>query len=224
MTIFDTMSEPLPRRLRDGLERLALVLRTEQWDAASAIGLTPAQLHILSFLAGRADNGCKVKDITRHLGVSQPSATDSVTALERKGLVAKRASIADARAVTVAITADGLAAVKAASTALTASEQALAALPVAEQASMLLHLMSVIRSLQIAGAISEQRMCATCRHFRPHAYPGAPHPHHCAFVNAAFGTGHLRLDCREHELADPASRTAIWRALSEGSAPLQASN
>lgn len=221
MAIFDASSEPLPRRLRDGLERLASVLKADQWSAANTAGLNPTQAHVLSFLAGRGEVGMRVKAIAGHLGVTQPTATDSIAALERKGLVAKGSDAGDARAVVVRATSAGRDAVKAVGLSTMATDTALAGLSAAEQADLLLLVVKLIRSLQIAGALPEQRTCVTCRHFRPNAHAGTNTPHHCAFVNAAFGTRHLRLDCGEHETAEPSAQAATWRIFTEASAPLQ---
>ena len=65
-----------------------------------------------------------------------------------------------------------------------------------EQANALLD-----EALQEARAIPVQRMCLTCRHFRPHVHDDPARPHHCAFVDAAFGDAALRLDCADHETA-----------------------
>jgi DNA-binding MarR family transcriptional regulator len=220
MADFDAMSEPLPRRLRDGLERLATVLKADQWSAANAVGLNPTQGLVLSFLAGRGANGMRVKDVAAHLGVTQPTATDSVNALERKGLVRKGADADDARAIAVRVTAAGKTAVKAIGLTTMATDRALAALTPGEQADMLLLVTKLIRSLQIAGALPDQRICATCKYFQPHAHASADKPHHCAFVNAAFGARHLRLDCAEHEPAEPSVQAEIWRRFApETSAP-----
>lgn len=221
MSVFDTSSEPLPRRLRDGLERLASVLRADQWSAANAAGLNPTQAHVLSFLAGRGEAGLRVKAIAGHLGVTQPTATDSVAALERKGLVSKQADASDARAVAVRVTQAGRDAVRAIGLSSMATDEALAALSPTDQAALLLLVTKLIRSLQLAGALPAQRVCVTCRHFRPNAHPGADAPHHCAFVNAAFGSRDLRLDCGEHEPAEPSVQAATWRAFTEASASLR---
>ncbi|CAD5253071.1 MarR family transcriptional regulator [Bosea sp. 62] len=220
MTAFDTSSEPLPQRLREGLERLASVLKADQWSAANAVSLNPTQAHVLSFLAGRGKAGLRVRAIAEHLGVTQPTATDSIAALERKGLVTKGPDASDARAVAVRVTEAGRDAVKAIGLSTTATNTALAGLSAAEQADLLLLVVKLIRSLQLAGALPEQRACVTCRHFRPKAHPGTDMPHHCAFVNAAFGTRHLRLDCGEHETAEPSAQAATWRDFT-ASAPLQ---
>ncbi|MCY1144320.1 hypothetical protein OWR29_40535 [Actinoplanes sp. Pm04-4] len=45
-------------------------------------------------------------------------------------------------------------------------------------------------------------MCLTCRFFVPEAHPESPgHPHHCNFVDAAFGDAELRVTCPDHETA-----------------------
>ena len=52
---------------------------------------------------------------------------------------------------------------------------------------------------------------ATCTHFRPHAHADAACPHHCTFVDAAFGDANLRLDCGDHEPAPAEAAAALWR-------------
>lgn len=222
MSDFDTLSTPLTSRLRDGLERVAAVLRADQWSSANTLGLTPTQVHVLAFLAGRNAGGVRVKEIAAHLGVSPPSATDSIAALERKGLVHKALDAGDARAVGVRITSEGRALLQAIGMAASATGTALATLDDAEQAQLLRLLIKLVRSLQIAGAMPVQRLCVTCRHFRPNIHADTLNPHYCAFVSAAFGDRHLRLDCSEHEPADPAAQAATWTAFDTGSAPLRA--
>lgn len=224
MSLFDALSTPLPIRLRDGLDRIAAVLRADQWSMSNAVGLNPTQAHVLAFLAGRDGVGIRVKEIAAHLGVSQPTATDSVAALERKRLVQKHAANNDARAVGVRITNDGREMLKAIGMASSATATAVGELAPAEQADLLLLLIKLIRSLQLAGSIPVQRMCVTCRHFRPNIYSDADQPHHCAFVNAAFGDRHLRLDCGDHNLADPAAQAAAWTAFDKRPASLRATH
>jgi DNA-binding MarR family transcriptional regulator len=216
-----TDPDPLIQRLREGFERIALVLRADLWTASGAAGLNPTQAQALGLLAGRPD-GLRAKEIAAHLGVSPPSIADTLAALERKGLIARHADPADARASRVRPTAEGRRVGDAVAKAASQVGQALAALTPSAQAELLLAQVALIRQLQLAGAIPLQRMCVTCRHFRPHAHAGEDKPHHCAFVNAAIGSRDLRLDCGEHEEADPAARTAIWEAFANGSQTLQA--
>ncbi len=201
-------------RIREGLSRVAVAMRSDDWNRAKTAGLNPAQLSILETLEGR-DVGMGVKEIAVHLSVSQPSATDSINALERKGLVEKRTGL-DKRAVVVCLTAEGRAVLTSSAKTDTSAEQAVDALAEHEQEELLISLVKMIRHLQDIDAIPIQRMCASCRYFAPFKHTDAAKPHHCNFVDASFGQRDIRIDCREHEAADPAFRAATWDAFQKG--------
>lgn len=209
-----SIAPPLHVRLVEGLERVAAALKADDWAAGRAAGLNPTQLMVLQALAGRP-NGLSVKDLARQLSVSQPTTTDSVSALERKALVEKRPDAADGRALRVVITAAGRTAMHSAHATPGSVVEAAAALDTHDQVEMLGLLMSLIRQLQERDAIPIQRMCLSCRHFRPFAHADAARPHHCAFVDAAFGQPDMRMDCREHEAAAAPERAAIWAQLQQ---------
>lgn len=178
------------------LSRLALFWRAAGWRAAGARGLTPTQAEILSRLA--AGGAARPGDLARGLGVSAPTLTDAVSTLVAKGLAARQPDPADRRAGRVVLTAQG------ADTAAGLPDMPGAIAPVldglsgADRAGLLRGLTLVIRGLQEAGAIPAQRMCVTCRHFRPNVHDDAARPHHCGFVDAAFGDADLRIACADH--------------------------
>lgn len=209
---------PVHARIVEGLERIATALRADDWVRARSAGVNPTQLAILRLLDGRGP-GWTVKELSLQLGVSQPTATDSILALERKALIEKRADPADGRAVRIVITGAGRAAVRAGGEAASAVDRAAAALDDDDQEQLLVQLVSVIRELQEQGAIPIQRMCVNCRYFRPYAHTDAARPHHCNFVDAAFGQQDLRIDCRDHETADPSARAATWGAFQKDHHP-----
>lgn len=201
-------------RIREGLSRLAMVLRSDEWERAKSLGLNPTQLSILTLLEGRPQ-GLGVKEIAAQLGVSQPSATDSINALEKKGHVEKRANITDARAVRVHLSQSGIDILQQGAGSDMVG-QAIGALGDERQQDLLVTLIGMIRDLQERDAIPVQRMCVTCRHFDPFAHAEGDQPYHCHFVNAAFGRRELRVDCRDHEHADPTFRAATWEAFQAG--------
>lgn len=205
----------ISHRLREAFARVATVMRIDDWERAKRAGINPTQLAILELLEGR-DGGLGVKEIAAHLGVSQPTATDSINALARKGAVEKRAVAGDGRAVAIVLTNEGKALLATDATLDGAAGQAVDALGAEEQERLLLSLIRMIREFQEAGAIPIQRMCTSCRYFAPFAHPGAARPHHCRFVDAAFGQRELRIDCRDHQTADPTSRAATWEAFQAG--------
>lgn len=201
-------------RIREGLARLAVVLRSDDWERAKVSGLNPTQLSILDLLEGRPA-GLGIQAIARQLVLSQPTVTDSVKALERKGLVDKRAGT-DRRAVSIILTAAGRAALTTGDDAETSMARAVDVLGREEQEALLLALVRVIRQLQEIDAIPVQRMCSTCRYFDPFIHADADRPHHCHYVTASFGQRDIRIDCREHETADPASQAATWDVFTKG--------
>ena len=73
--------------------------------------LSAAQLSTLKMLL---DDGVRVGEIARNLGVRVPSATEQIIKLERAGLARREPDPKDSRAVRVVLTADGRAAVAAA--------------------------------------------------------------------------------------------------------------
>lgn len=216
-----TLATPLHNRLREGLARMGVALRSDDWMRARDAGLNPTQMAILEALEGR-ENGLGVKEIALNLGVSQPSATDSIMALERKGYVMKRPVPGDRRAVTVCITDAGRQSFLAGDAVEGSADRAIRVLSEAEQEDLLISLIKMIRHMQEAGVIPVQRMCASCRYFRPFVHADKARPHQCDFVNASFGQRDLRIECREHEIAPPDSRAATWEAFQGGLSTLHA--
>ncbi|MGH6811684.1 MAG: MarR family winged helix-turn-helix transcriptional regulator [Methylocella sp.] len=197
-------------RLLDGLGRLASVMRADVRRSAAPRGLSPAQDAILRLLLARPA-GMRVSALAGHLGVRQPSVTDSVIALERKGLVCRQADPVDARAVVVKVMPNAWP--QKAPDCPSHTAAALADLSETEQTQLLKALIKLIRSLQLRQAIPPQRLCVTCKYFRPNMHPEPEAPHHCAFVDAPFGDRALRLDCAEHEPAISADQARNWAVL-----------
>ena len=190
-----------------GIGRLAAFWRTARWQARGADGLHPTQAEVLVRVA---DRPARLGALARELGVTAATLSDSVSTLVDKGLAARAPDPADGRAQQIRATADGRATAAALGPAPEALMAQIAAMPAAERGAMLRALTRIIRGLQEAGAIPVQRMCVTCRYFRPDAHDDAARPHHCALVDAAFGDAALRLDCGEHEDAPAPDRAKAW--------------
>jgi DNA-binding MarR family transcriptional regulator len=194
---FDQISEPLERRLADGLARLAAVARQLDWQAAASAGLSPTQADILSFVASRPQ-GARLTAAAAHAGIRKATASDAVAALERKALLRKYADAADGRAVALKATPRGQ---RVAQAWPSSFAQIVAGLAQAEQEALLGLVVEMIRQLQQRELIAPQRTCVSCRHFRGNVAPGTSTPHFCAFVGAPMAERHLRVDCAEHASA-----------------------
>lgn len=99
----------LAQDLREALRQSIYLVRRLDADGE----LTAAQLSTLKMVQ---DDGVRVGDIARNLGVKVPSATEQIIKLERAGLVRREADPDDSRAVRVRITGRGRAAVESANT------------------------------------------------------------------------------------------------------------
>jgi len=192
-----------------GLAKVGTFLRSAQWQQADSASLTPTQAQIVVYVARRG--AARIAALAEELGVTQPTASDAAAALVRKGHIERRPDPSDGRASLLYPTAQGRRAADALAVWPDALLSAVDALDPSEQAAFLKGLTKMIRALQVRGAIPVQRMCATCRFFRPNVHNDPAAPHHCAFVDAAFGDAALRLDCGEHEGASDPEAGATWR-------------
>lgn len=196
MNIFDEISDPLSQRLADGLARLGAVARQLDWITAESEGLSPTQADILIFVA-RRPHGVRLSAAAAHAGIRNATASDAVSALERKKLVRKHQDSEDGRAVILKATADGT---DHARRWPPSYATIIDGLNHAEQELLLDLVVKMVRQLQLRELIAPQRTCVTCRFFRENVAPGSDEPHYCAFVQAPMADRHLRIDCLEHEL------------------------
>jgi DNA-binding MarR family transcriptional regulator len=203
--------EPLDKRVTTGLAKVGIALKQQAWAEAGGRGLTPTQGQALALLRANPA-GLRLGELAGQLGVTAATTSDSVAALARKGLVSKVPLAADGRAVLVRLTPAGVREAAAAAAWPDFLLEAVDELSADEQAAFLRALVTMIRTLQTRGRIPVARMCVSCRFFQPYRHEHPTTPHHCAFVDAPFGDGELRLDCPDHLTAPEALAARNWEA------------
>jgi DNA-binding MarR family transcriptional regulator len=203
-------SDATADRIATGLHKIGLVLRHAAWRQHGRSGLTPTQAQLLTALAA-GDRGRTLSSLAAELGITGATASDSLSTLERKGLVEKRRSSDDGRALAVRPTLTGRNIARRLALWPDFLLGALEELDAAERDVFQRALVKMIRALQAQGQIPVARMCVGCRFFRPHVYEDAQTPHHCAFVDAPFGDRELRIDCADHMTLPPDEADAVWR-------------
>ena len=182
------------------LERLSRVLQNE----AHSAGLKPTQWEALRYLA-RANRFSRMPSgLTAYLGMTKGTVSQTLNALERKGLVAKRTDPADRRQVRIDLTEAGarllerdpVDTVLASTTALSAEQRR-----------------DLARSLEALLAETLRRrggrpfgICRTCRFFRADDPAGAPH--RCGLLNVPLFADDCAQICIEQEDAPVASSDA----------------
>jgi DNA-binding MarR family transcriptional regulator len=213
MLDFNPLSLSLPQALASALRRLAHLAHTSSWDQWAAQRLTPTQRRILDVVASRRES-LTLSALARELGVTPATASDSVGALESKGLVEKRRSDVDGRALALMLTSEGQSSVTALAALPDPLQDAFGALTAAEQEIFYRSAIKMIRGLQESGALPVSRMCVRCRHFEAFKASDRGYPHYCHLAGSPMADRHLRIECPEHEAGDEETQNSMWERFS----------
>lgn len=187
--------------ISQALGELAALLSQYAWRDAARLGLSTTQAGALAQLT--AHGPARPGALARQLGISAPTLSDALAALEAKGLVRRGPDPADSRAVLAMATEAGVQLAAQLGGPPESLAAALDSLPEDEQAAMLRALLRVLSALEAGGSLPTLRACAGCVYLRPGAHPGAARPHHCSRFDSALGAANLRLDCPEFAPASP---------------------
>jgi DNA-binding MarR family transcriptional regulator len=209
MLDFNPLSLSLPQALASALRRLTHLAHTSSWDQWAVQRLTPTQRRILDVVASRRES-LTLSALARELGVTPATASDSVGALESKGLIQKRRSEVDGRALALMLTTEGQSSVTALAALPDPLLNAFDALTPDEQEIFYRSAMKMIHGLQESGALPISRMCVRCQHFEPFRAAESGHPHFCHLAGSPLADRHMRLECPEHEAGDEATQNSIW--------------
>jgi DNA-binding MarR family transcriptional regulator len=193
-----------------GLAKVGMVLMSQSWHDAYQHGLTPTQGQVLTLLLNDGQLGLRLSEVAKPLGITAAAASDAVTALVDKGLAQKVRSPQDGRAIVITLTETGIQVAQHTAGWADFLLGAVDELLPDEQAVLLRGLSKLIRRLQEHEHLSA-RMCVTCRFFQPNRHMNQTAPHHCAFVDVAFGDRQLRLDCHDHAPAKLETAQENWQ-------------
>lgn len=177
------------------LERLARVLRAREHED----GLNPAQREALRYLARANRFSNTAQALTRYLGATKGTISQTLMALERKGLIAKAAR--DARVVRLALTEKGREALLHDPwTELAAGAEELGGKTRRRMQRGLEELLA--QQLKRAG-LASYGVCASCRYFREKGRDGDVRgPHLCMLFEEALSAEDAGRICMEHEAAN----------------------
>ena len=175
------------------LERLSRVLQNE----AHSGGLKPTQWEALRYLARANRFSRSPSAVTAYLGVTKGTVSQTLNALERKGLIRKAADPGDRRNLTIAVTPAGA--------ALLAQDPVAVLMRSAAQLDPGLRRDLAAGLERLLAAALEQRggrpfgVCRSCRFFQKRAAGGAPH--RCALLEVPLSDEDSARICVEQEPA-----------------------
>lgn len=177
------------------LERLSRLMRAREHED----GLNPAQWEALRYLARANRFSNSPGALTRYLGATKGTISQTVMALERKGLVSKAARDGEKRSVAMALTDTGKAALARDPWAMLAKDvESLGGKTRRRLARGLRELLAA--ELQRGGHQSFGQ-CRTCRFFREKGRDrDAGGPHLCMLLEQPLSKADAERICVEHQV------------------------
>lgn len=134
--------------------------------------------------------------LARELNVADPTVSDAITALIRKGLVVRTRDPHDGRRHSLALTQDGRTAAAELSRWTARAEIATSKLDRAEAERLLDTLLLVIAKLHDAQLLPVVRACSTCAQLE--TTTAGTRSYRCKFYDTPMSVSELRVDCAEH--------------------------
>lgn len=163
---------------------------------AEANDLSSTQLRVLGWLYTGPPPMARSTSLARELNVSEPTASDAIGALIRKGLVERKRDPCDGRSHQLTLTAAGRRTAGRVHRWSAPAEVATSKLGRAEAEQLLDTLVTVLGRLHESGLIPVSRACSTCTQLG--VSEEQPRAYRCLFYDAPMTVSDLRVDCADH--------------------------
>ena len=175
------------------LERLSRLMRSREHED----GLNPAQWEALRYLARANRFSNSPGALTRYLGATKGTISQTVKALERKGFISKARREREKRSITLMLTEKGNAVL--ARDPWAGLAQAADALGGKTRRRLAKGLGELLAGELAKGGHHSFGLCATCKFFREKGRDGdARGPHQCMFFDEPLSVAEARNICVEH--------------------------
>lgn len=180
-------------KLAAAIDQLARARRIQRQETATRHGVSPLQLDLLAVLAAGEPPEPTIGLLAAELGISQPTLTEAVNALERKGHVCRDRQAGTSRRTLVRLEPSGRRLAK----LDLPLQDAAGRLDLELLAATLEGALTLIAELFEDGTIKVARTCLTCHFHRRDAAGGS----HCDLLGVPLRRTELRVNCPEHQPA-----------------------
>ncbi|MBL1293016.1 MAG: winged helix-turn-helix transcriptional regulator [Thiotrichales bacterium] len=195
------------------IERIGNLLRLEERELGKADGLQPVHVQVLEYLAlcNRFSN--TPLSLSRYLGISKGTISQSVIVLENKGLIEKAQDKTDRRVVHLMLTNNGKRVVKSAF----ANEQwsnTCERLPAQQRERMAEDLAQLLTELTRQHSAQSFGVCRTCQHFN---YDNSNYS--CRLLQIPLEACETAKLCHEHSLLEDKTEASATANTKSHTAP-----
>ncbi|HRN28465.1 MAG TPA: MarR family winged helix-turn-helix transcriptional regulator [Terrimesophilobacter sp.] len=189
----DDRPRGLPGKIVAAFDRIDRGIRSHRQRIATEEGLSALQADLLRVLGEGPPPPATPGALATELGVRQPTVSDSLRFLERKGLIRRYPTPEDRRQTATTLTDTGRAVLHRLTEADRMLRDSVAGLAEGRQEQTFEVLLGVIERMLDSGIITVARTCTTCRFFQP----GVPEAR-CNLLQIALPTQELRVNCPEY--------------------------
>ena len=179
------------RKLHLVLERVSSLFRSQLREAAAQHGLKLVQLEALIYLSTANRYSDTSGSVAEYLGITKGTASQSVMALEKHGLIDKRRDAVDGRVVHIDLTSEGRKIVQSSHPVAFLGELSERNLENAEHAAV-----ELLRALQSAHDFQTFGQCRSCKHLEKRGRQLS-----CGLTSERLTSAETLLICRDHAVA-----------------------
>ena len=179
------------------LEKISQAFRVLLWQESREYSLSPIQVQVLIFFFFFCEEKRKVSYLAGEFNMTKATISDTVKALDQKGLIEKAYEPNDTRSYVIHLTERGREMAEKTSHFTRELHTPIDKLHAEDKENLLLSLLNIIRHLNRAGVITVPRMCMTCTYYRSSENG---QKHFCKLLNQHLQVTDLRIDCPEHKL------------------------
>ena len=154
---------PETAKIVELVDRLSRIAHTLQFSD----GLNPAQWEALRFVAKANRTSCSPGALADFMGSTKGTVSQTLKALEAKGLIARSRCDGDKRAVRIALTEAGRDVL--CRDPLSVISDAIAPFSETEQADLVAGMEGLLAAVQLRQGIPEFGPCLECCHYKPEA-------------------------------------------------------
>lgn len=172
------------------LERLARILNND----AGLTNIKPAQWEALRYFARANQFSQKPSDLTAYLGVTKGTVSQTINALERKGLIKKTKESLDRRSVRIVLADEGRKLLD--DDPLGALSRSIKQLNSDELDKLAQTLETVVKNALNLRSGTPFGICKTCHYFKRDTSEGTPNE--CSLLQVPLTSGDSELICKEH--------------------------
>lgn len=199
MNVFDrdNQAKNLPAKIIAGVERLSTIYKSLMQDQSAAVGLSPLQIQILTFICFQDKESCTTTKISDELCMTKGTVSDSIRVLMKKEMITKIQSVSDSRSYMFVATKAGHNIIQELFSHTEELVNRLTGLGEQKVEDIWLGLATLLESFHSIKEIPS-KMCFSCSHYHPLAVNG---DFKCRLLQKTLKHSEMRIDCKEHEAA-----------------------